>query len=354
MKTKFAPFNVADYLDNDEVIAEYEGINSDSGRPEGGGRRPFAENGRAKDAPSNKSRKGKSAAVHSPAAELGQRASDGGPQIPTVVVALQELQVRRKFCIKIVVSSTNRAAGLVKRMIGIPAHDDEAAQEKVEARARTIIGKAFSGKPQAEADVDILKAVDAEIEAIRLSLEPIQARRDEIESEMERLARLLPAYSFVKGIRGFGDKAFAVLIGEAGDLSKYPKDEKLWSRLGLAPYQGKAFSQWRAKGGLSADEWVGARYNPKRRAEIYACIEVPLGNLQMESAAKSETTFGKPIGPYGEVYVRRREHTAVTHPDWSKGHSRGDALRVMVKAVVSDLWREWNKDLAAREMRDAA
>lgn len=43
--------------------------------------------------------------------------------------------------------------------------------------------------------------------------------------------------------------------------------------------------------------------------------------------------------PYRVVYDDRRAHTAVTHPDWTDGHSHQDALRVASKAVLRDLWR---------------
>jgi hypothetical protein len=36
----------------------------------------------------------------------------------------------------------------------------------------------------------------------------------------------------------------------------------------------------------------------------------------------------------------RREHTATTHPEWTKGHSHNDAMRVASKAILRDLWRE--------------
>jgi hypothetical protein len=60
--------------------------------------------------------------------------------------------------------------------------------------------------------------------------------------------------------------------------------------------------------------------------------------------------FGVVTGPlfmckaknkYGEVYTKRRAHTAVTHPDWTKGHSDMDGRRIMVKKFLSDLWSEW-------------
>lgn len=43
---------------------------------------------------------------------------------------------------------------------------------------------------------------------------------------------------------------------------------------------------------------------------------------------------------YRTVYELRRAHTAATHPDWTPGHSHNDALRIVSKAVLRDLWRE--------------
>jgi hypothetical protein len=63
-----------------------------------------------------------------------------------------------------------------------------------------------------------------------------------------------------------------------------------------------------------------------------------LVNAQVESKEKSGTKHGRPIGPYGAVYVSRREHTDLTHPDWSLGHARMDAIRITMKAFLKDLW----------------
>jgi hypothetical protein len=43
---------------------------------------------------------------------------------------------------------------------------------------------------------------------------------------------------------------------------------------------------------------------------------------------------------YRVTYDQRRAHTAVTHPEWTPGHSHNDALRVASKAILRDLWRE--------------
>lgn len=43
--------------------------------------------------------------------------------------------------------------------------------------------------------------------------------------------------------------------------------------------------------------------------------------------------------PYRATYDARRAHTAETHPDWTAGHSHNDALRIVSKAILRDLWR---------------
>jgi hypothetical protein len=58
-------------------------------------------------------------------------------------------------------------------------------------------------------------------------------------------------------------------------------------------------------------------------------------------AAKNGEDEGHPTGPYGEAYATRRAHTDETHPDWTKGHSHADALRVAFKRFLVDLWETW-------------
>lgn len=44
--------------------------------------------------------------------------------------------------------------------------------------------------------------------------------------------------------------------------------------------------------------------------------------------------------PYRPVYLERRAHTAITHPEWTAGHSHNDGLRITAKRILRDLWRE--------------
>jgi hypothetical protein len=254
---------------------------------------------------------------------------------------LQELQVRRKFCIKAATKLRNSVGALARRALGWSLELSEAERKKIEARASTITATAIAGKEQSAANREVFEVIAPELVVVRLALEPLETRRNEIELQMKKLTRKLPAYDFMQGVAGFGELGLAVLVGESGDLSNYSGVRKLWKRLGLAPYEGKACSTWRMKGGLTADEWTTLGYKPTRLAEIYSCVTEPMAKHQIESAKKSETEFGKPAGKYGEIYVKRREQLAGVE-GMTRGHAQKDALRIMTKALVFDLWRAWN------------
>ena len=240
---------------------------------------------------------------------------------------LAELQSRRKFWIGVINRQVNAARALARRAIGWRPEMNDADRGRLNRAAERLVSAALAGKA---IDDETSTVLAADLDVIALSIEPGIAARKAIEKEMKRLARSLPVHGWAQGIRGFGDLGLAVIIGEAGDLSAYPKKGHLWKRLGLAPLNGKAMSTWRTNGGLNAENWVEAGYNPRRRAEVFSAVSDPLFKHQTMAD-----------GPYRHAYDERRVHTAVTHPDWTKLHSHQDAMRIMTKCLVRDLWREW-------------
>jgi hypothetical protein len=48
-------------------------------------------------------------------------------------------------------------------------------------------------------------------------------------------------------------------------------------------------------------------------------------------------------GPYRLAYDARRVRTSETHADWTKLHSHNDALRIMTKKLIADLWSAWRQ-----------
>lgn len=252
--------------------------------------------------------------------------------LDTLCIQLAELQVRRKFYIGLMNKQTNAAGALVRRALGWVSTEEEASRTAINARAARIVDASLSGKPQKAEDEEVAHALAADLGVVCLALAPLEKARHEIELGIARTARRLPVFEWVHGVRGFGEKTLGVLIGETGNLTNYPKPDKLWKRLGLAPHDGKAYSTWRREGGLTAEDWIAARYAPRRRAEVYSCLSEPL--------FRSQTPV---MGPYRLVYDARRARTAETHPDWTKAHSHADALRIMTKRAVSDLWSEWRR-----------
>lgn len=268
----------------------------------------------------------------------------GGPVVPSditgICVALQELQVRRKFWIGTINKQTNAMGALVRRMIGFVGKDqDEADREKLKKRAARIVARAMKDEPQDTDDTAVAGALVADFAAFGEALRAPEARRHDIELQMKCAVRKLPIAEWAKGVRGLGEIGLAVIIGEAGDLANYATKRKLWRRLGLgmAPgHEAHAYSTWRMKGGLTAEDWTTAGYAPRRRAEIHSCVAEPM--------LRQQTMI---TGPYRQAYDKRRARCEAVHADWTKAHLHADALRIMTKELISDLWSEWRKSMDA-------
>lgn len=180
---------------------------------------------------------------------------------------------------------------------------------------------------------------------------PFDAMRKAAEKKMAELAETLPVAEWVRdSVHGAGMLGMATIVAEAGDLSNYPNPAKLWSRLGYAPFDGHAGSTWKRATwrprSLTADEWVEHPFAGERYALMFSIAD-SLWRAQWVSAKKAGAEEGHADGVYGEVYAARRAHTFTTHPDWSKMHRRMDALRVMMKKFLADLWSEWHRDASA-------
>jgi hypothetical protein len=80
--------------------------------------------------------------------------------------------------------------------------------------------------------------------------------------------------------------------------------------------------------------------NRKRAKGMTALEAARLGNprAKMLTHLLAEAVIKSSNPDYRIVYDTRRETTAVTHPDWSKGHSHNDALHLVGKEILRDLW----------------
>jgi hypothetical protein len=247
----------------------------------------------------------------------------------------------------------NTLAAQIRTIMGWTLFIPEPERKVIEKSTVSLIRDAQAyfkaidaGKDAEEPDHDDFDELRYMLRAGLASTAPYDQLEREANKRLEKIGAALPVSSWWISHHYMGARQLAQIIAETGDLNNYPNFRHVWKRMGLAPYQGLAYSNWR-KGGknaprtLKADEWTEAGYSPRRRSLCFVMSDV------ICRSAGQPPKDGEP-NPYLEVYRQRREHTAVTHPEWTKGHSNDDAKRVMIKAIIRDLWREWRNETGAK------
>jgi hypothetical protein len=96
---------------------------------------------------------------------------------------------------------------------------------------------------------------------------------------------------------------------------------------------------------VAARRQRGQKSNWSTIAKTRAWLIVEACMKQIDPACKTDTGIGNHLddcgcSPYRVVVDERRQHTAVTHPDWTAGHSLNDGMRIASKELLKDLWRE--------------
>jgi hypothetical protein len=269
--------------------------------------------------------------------------------LDVLVDTLRDHHRQRRFAMKIQ-QKVDRALESYVRINFTPWSPEQEAKDREtqNKRVKALIKSAREGEAEA-ALISIVSMTDE-------GRKPSDSLRSENEKAMEKLALKLPVYPWIEGVRGAGALGLATIIAETGNLSNYPNPAKVWKRLGFAPYDGLAGSSWKRATwrprALTKEEWIENPFNGERYALMHQ-IAVWLVNSQWVGKAKTEDGLGKPNGPYGEVYAKRRARTAETHPDWTDMHARMDALRITMKVFLLDLWKEW-KRTANMQQREAA
>ena len=141
--------------------------------------------------------------------------------------------------------------------------------------------------------------------------------------------------------RGFSVHGLAVIVGNSGDLSNYPGPAALWKRLGWAP----------------ADEYEtgeksdGRKVPRARKGRIYGVIVPQIIKAQVRRVKDDDgrkTDESVAIGPYGAVYLETKarllERFTAEGGKAPKWHASNLAYRVMLKALLRDLWCAWRDE----------
>lgn len=141
---------------------------------------------------------------------------------------------------------------------------------------------------------------------------------------MSGLAERLPVWeAFGRGVRGFSSRGLAIVVGEAGNLSDYASDAKLWKRFGIAPYMDKACSTWRREGGLTAEQWTEAGYSPQRLSALRGWVTEGMWRT----------------GTYAPLFKRRKAIEDARCE--SKMQAMRRALRYVEVKFLRHLWKAW-------------
>lgn len=231
----------------------------------------------------------------------------------------------------------------------------KAESDKIKKYAKDLVlcgEKRAKKKPHELAESVDYKRFESVITASLLSRLPWNSIEDDRTKAMEKLAETLPVWNaFGKGIRGFGVRSLAVIVGEAGDLSNYANKGKLWKRMGLAVMgPGDGLNDVRQgglkKGKARSEDWIAHGYNPTRRARMYV-----IGDSLLKQG-----TYYKKIYDDRKTYEQKRAvdngltiapAAKIPKEKASEYISEGiihlRSQRYMEKRLLKDLWQAWKK-----------
>ena len=278
---------------------------------------------------------------------------NGGPEleydrnlVDTLCAELVDLQRMRAHLIVTQSRQNHATEALLARALRSDGEQDPEERKRVHKRAKTVRLLFEKGGEPNSADALALVQFRALVELQGAARKPADDFRNNVELEMRRKARALPCWPYAKSIRGVSDLSVAVMVGCAGNLGGYATKERLWKRLGLAVIDGERQAK-------RVDPVLNLRhgYSPKRRAEMWVFFGEVVLRAQWaaardedgEAVSKSHKPAAVPahaIGPYGELYARRRALTA--ERAWSAKRKLDDGKRIMAKGLIADLWRAWH------------
>lgn len=280
-----------------------------------------------------------------------------GQEPVTPIEALIVHQVIRRFCIRAQQRTDRATEAFMTRLMGYETDLPEAQRKQMfdaAARLRRDIEKALRSKqpyenpniPDHQKGLVVRMATNAVLSRQHWDLE-----RKNTENEMERIARSLPVWPWVEGVKGVAELGLAVIVAEAGDLSDYSGPAKLWKRFGMAVIDGErqGIVAKEITGKERAEAWEARGYNPSRRAEIFAFLDDTMFRHQWRG--EKDDVPAHAIGPYGEVYAERKAWNLAR--GWVLARADRDARRFMSKRFLCDLWVAW-KDARLANIRPAS
>lgn len=265
--------------------------------------------------------------------------------VPAILLLeIQETHRQRQDLLRAELRLNNQIEAVYRRLTGL----------KAEQRARLHKQASTGEGPRADDDLTILadpgddtasggdqKAADtpsrrvpadfARLEAIAAihciplvqARELLAASRKPLEKRLDKLAKDLPVWPWVAGVRGFGALGLAQIVAECGDLHNYAGPAKVWKRMGLAVMPDGT----RQRRVTDAEAAALHGYSPQRRSLVYVIADALIKNNR--------------DGAYRTYYLAEKERQREKLPDAPQAHIHNRALRHMSKRLLRDLWRAW-------------
>ncbi len=184
-----------------------------------------------------------------------------------------------------------------------------------------------------------------EVQVVKGLIDPLKDLEHRTVLSLQKRMRVNPIWPYFKDVKGVGEKTLARLMACIGDPYLRPLDDgsyeprtvsQLWAYCGMHTMPNK-------DGGIIAAKrmkGVQANWNTEAKTRLFLLSQ----GLLRQGIRKDKDGNQFAVTPYGQLYLDRRAHTAVTHPEWNPGHGLNDALRIMGKELLKQLWR------AAREI----
>jgi len=146
------------------------------------------------------------------------------------------------------------------------------------------------------------------------------------EKRIIELAQTLDLWPWAEQIRGFGPLSLGLLVGHAGDITRFRNPSALWKRMGLAVIDGVRQRQIAGRTPEATKLAIIHGYNPSRRSFMHVVSE----NMMKQNR-----------GCYRATYEVRKAYRL--DQAWTKGHAHMDALRYLAKRLLKHVWLVWHE-----------
>jgi hypothetical protein len=308
-------------------------------------------------------------------------------EVAAACIEMTELWYRRVYHMR----SANRillsTKALIRHTLGYQRDLPAPEIKKIIARTSRIVDAALENGAYHADDAALAEQMQPELSAMSATISIFNDFRHDFELKMKRLSRAFPFWQEWQDVNGFTELGLAIIIAEAGDLSKYSTHSKLRKRLGLAPFTKdgvtRACSTWRMKGGLESEDWRvtdddgnvninGPLYKKERRSFIFSQIGVPIIGCMGKGPRPlmgEDIDARDDLTKYQKFFVRRlrlevQKDAAQGRPTTAEGKESFSkfaamrAQRATEQRLIRDVWQTWRRAAAAmgavEGMREAA